>query len=197
MRYPAIALLVLAAGCASRPQPRIVYEPPQPPPMIEPVSQVRFPEIVRAYHLGRQVDARQPGLMHEGHPIYRIEAHSSWNLKPGAPGEVHPLNPPPSAAYAPPATNDVILAELKRQKDATERVMWEAYQLARSYDELQSVLRDMRTVAKDHVTLKGLILHSDRRVTQLQEEMRKHMPPSPAATPEPPVEEAQPIPAPE
>jgi len=197
MKFVILPLLIAIAGCASKPQPHIVFEPPFPTPAIEPVTSVRHPEVVRAYHLGRRVDSRQPDLMHEGHPIYRVEAHSSWNLKPGLPTaiEVSPLNPPPSVAYAPPPTNDVVLAELKRQKDATERVMWEAHQLAKSYDELQKVLHDVRAVAKDHVTLKGLILHSDRRVTQMQEEMKKLTAGPPAATPEPPVNEPNPTPA--
>ncbi len=187
MRFIFLPLLVAVAGCASKPQPRIVFEPPFPPPAVEPVTSVRHQEVIRAYHLGRFVVPSQPDLMHEYHPIYRVEAYSQWNLKPGATdaaGAVNPINPPPSAAYSPPTTNDVVLAELKRQKDATERVMWEAHQLAKSYDELQKVLRDMQAVAKDHVTLKGLILLSDKRVTQMQEELRKLATPLPTSTPE-------------
>ena len=49
-------------------------------------------------------------------------------------------------------TNDVILAEINRQREATERVMSEAFRLARSYDELQKVIKEMDAVATNHVT---------------------------------------------
>jgi len=49
--------------------------------------------------------------MHDAHPVYRVEIGPHWNLKPNG-GQVIPsLNPPRDAAYVPPTTNDLVLAE--------------------------------------------------------------------------------------
>jgi hypothetical protein len=39
--------------------------------------------------------------MHEGHPVYRVEASARWNLHPGplCPAGTNLLNPPPDAAF--------------------------------------------------------------------------------------------------
>ena len=62
---------------------------------------------------------------------------------------------------------------MNRQKEATERVMREASQLARSYEELQKVIRDMSVVAKNHAWMGGRILNAERRVGELEAELRK------------------------
>ena len=116
MKYLALLPLVLVASCASRPQMAVR---PVPPAAVAPAESLRYAEVVRAYHVGRQVDPSHPGLMAEGHPIYRIEVSSRWNLHPGSPNAATLLNPPPDAAFAPPPTNDVVIAELNRQREAT------------------------------------------------------------------------------
>jgi len=183
MRYIALIPLVFIAACASRPMPQVVVRP-LAPPAVEPVESVRYAEVIRAYHIGRYVDPNQPDVMHEQHPVFRVEAYSRWNLKPGdpcAPGAVL-LNPPRDAAFSPAPTSDAILAELNRQRDATERVMREASQLARSYDELQKVIKDMTVVAKNHAWMGGRILNAERRVVELEAELRKlNAPPAPAS----------------
>ncbi len=181
MKYLSLIPLLFVASCASRPAPRVVVQPLLSPPA-EPVEAVRYTEVIRAYHVGRYVDPNHPDVMHEHHPVYRVEAYSRWNLQPGhpCPAGVSPLNPPLDAAYSPPPTNDVVLAELNRQKDATERVMWEAFQLARSYDELQKVIKDMSVVAKNHRWMGARIANTERRVTEFEKELQKlTAPPAP------------------
>jgi hypothetical protein len=131
MKYLTFALLLVFTSCASRPKPQVTVRP-MPAPVVEPVDSVRFTEVIRAYHIGRYVDPNHPDVMHEQHPVFRVEAVSRWNLKPGdpcAPGAVL-LNPPRDAAFSPPPANDAVVAEMNRQKDATERVMREARKLA-------------------------------------------------------------------
>jgi hypothetical protein len=122
MKYLALIPLVFVASCASRPKPQIVVRPAQPP-AVEPVEAVRYAEIVRAYYIGRYVDPNHPETMHEQHPVYRIETSARWNLHPGSLNAVNSLNPTRDSAFAPPPTNDVVLAEMNRQREATERVM--------------------------------------------------------------------------
>jgi len=70
--------------------------------------------------------------MHARHPMYRLEEPARWDLHPGPYDKAITglLNPPPDAAFAPPPTNDVILAVLNRQREATERVMGQAQAVA-------------------------------------------------------------------
>ena len=182
MKYLTLILLLVVTSCASRPQPQVTVRP-MPAPAVEPAESVRYAEIIRAYHIGRYVDPNHPDVMHEQHPLFRVEANSRWNLKPGdpcAPGEAL-LNPPRDAAFSPPPTDDALAAEMNRQKEATERVMREASQLARSYEELQKVIKDMTVVAKNHAWMGGRILSAERRVGELEAELRKlNAPPAPA-----------------
>lgn len=181
MKFLTLALLLVVTSCASRPKPQVTVRP-MPAPVIEPVDSVRFTEVIRAYHIGRYVDPHHPDVMHEQHPVFRVEAVARWNLKPGdpcAPGAVL-LNPPRDAAFSPPPASDAVVAEMNRQKDATERVMREASQLARSYEELQKVIKDMSVVAKNHAWMGGRILNAERRVGELEAELRKfNTPPAP------------------
>jgi hypothetical protein len=172
MKYLALILLLVVTSCASRLKPQVTV---RPAPAVESVESVRYAEVVRAYHIGRYVDPNHADVMHEQHPVFRVEAYSRWNLKPGDPGALRavPLNPPRDAAFSPAPSNDAVLAEMNRQKDATERVMREASQLARSYEELQKVIQDMSVVAKNHAWIGGRLLNAEQRVGELEAELRK------------------------
>jgi len=183
MKYLALALLLVVTSCASRPKPHLTVTP-IPAPAFEPVEAVRFTEVIRAYHIGRYVDPNHPDVMYEQHPVFRIETSSRWNLRPGDPcaSAAVLLNPPRNAAFSPPPANDAVIAEINRQKDATERVMREASQLARSYEELQRVIKDMSVVAKNHAWMGGRILGAEGRLGELEAELRKLNSPSAPAT---------------
>ncbi|MEO8426133.1 MAG: hypothetical protein ABI651_03380 [Verrucomicrobiota bacterium] len=174
MRTLALIPLILVTSCVSRPKPRVVVQPLSPP-AVEPIEAVRYAEIVRAYHVGRYVEPNQSDVMHEQHSMYRVEEHTRWNLKPATPCRtgVSPLNPPSDSAFTPAPTNDVILAEINRQREATERVMSEAFRLARSYDELQKVIKEMSAVATNHVTLNARLATTERRVVEFEKELQR------------------------
>jgi hypothetical protein len=190
MKYLAFIPLVLVASCASRPQ-LVVH--PSSPPAVEPVEAVRYGEVVRAYHVGRYVDPNHPEAMHEQHPVYRIEVSARWNLHPGPLNTANLLNPPPDAAFAPPPTNDVLVAEMNRQREATASVMLEAAKLAQSYGELQAVVVEMKNVARNSALLSVRLATNEQRVVEFGKELQKlSAAPSPttndvpAFAPEPP-----------
>jgi hypothetical protein len=148
---------------------------------------------VRAYHVGRYVDPNHPEAMHEQHPVYRIEVSARWNLHPGPLGTANLLNPPPDAAFAPPPTNDVLIAEMNRQRETTARVMLEATKLAQSYGELQALFTEMRTVARNNALLNLRLATNEQRVVEFGRELQRlsaSPPPAtndvPAFAPEPP-----------
>lgn len=171
MKYLALIPLVLVASCASRP-PQVVVRP-LPPPAVEPIESVRYGEVVRAYHVGRYVDPNHPETMHEQHPVYRVEVSARWNLHPGPLNTANLLNPPPDAAFAPPPTNDVLVAEINRQREATVRVMQEAGKLAQSYGELQGVLTEMKNVARTSALLNQRFATNESRIVELERGLQK------------------------
>ncbi len=170
MKYLALIPLVFVASCASR--PHLVVRP-LPPPAVEPIESVRYGEVVRAYHIGRYVDPNHPETMHEQHPVYRIEVSARWNLHPGLLNTANLLNPPPDAAFVPPPTNDVLVAEMNRQREATVRVMQEAGKLAQSYGELQGVLTEMKNVARTSSLLSQRFSTNESRIIELERGLQK------------------------
>jgi len=170
MKYLALIPLVFVASCASRPQ---LVVRPLPPPAVEPIESVRYGEVVRAYHVGRYVDPNHPETMHEQHPVYRVEVSARWNLHPGPQDTANLLNPPPDAAFAPPPTNDVLVAEMNRQREATARVMQEAGKLAQSYGELQGVLTEMKNVARTSALLNQRFATNESRIVELERGIQK------------------------
>jgi hypothetical protein len=190
MKYLALIPLVFVASCASRPQ---LVVRPAPPAAVEPVEAVRYSVVVRAYYVGRFVDPNHPETMNEQHPVYRIETSARWNLHPGPANTVNLLNPPPDAAFAPPPTNDVVVAEMNRQREATERVMSEAVRLSRSYEELQNIFSQMKTVVRNNALLGARVASTEQRVTDFGKKLEKFstMPSAqtndvPAFVPDPP-----------
>ena len=170
MKYLALIPLVFVASCASRPQ---LVVRPAPPAAVEPVEAVRYSEVVRTYYVGRFVDPNHPETMNEQHPVYRIESSARWNLHPGSAHTANLLNPPPDAAFAPPPANDAVIAEMNRQREATERVMSEAVRLSQSYGELQKVFSEMKTVARNSVLIGARLANTEQRVADFGKELEK------------------------
>jgi len=179
MKYFILLPLLLVAACAARPQ---VVVRPLPPSAVEPIESVRYGEVVRAYHVGRYVDPNHPETMHERHPVYRIEASARWNLHPGPPGTANLLHPPLDAAFAPPPTNDVVIAEMNRQRETTARVILEAARLAQSYGELQGVLTELKDVVRDNALLNRRLATNESRLIELERDVQS------LSTPPPPTE---------
>lgn len=190
MKYLALIPLVFVASCASRPQLAVR---PLPSPAVGPVEAVRYGEVVRAYHVGRYVDPNHPETMEEEHSVYRMEVSARWNLHPGPANAANLLNPPPDAAFAPPPTNDVVIAEMNRQRETTALVMQQAVRLAQSYNELQKVFVEMKKVARDNAILGARLANTEQRVAGFEKELQKitaaPLPSTndmPAFSPEPP-----------
>jgi len=170
MKYLALIPLVFVASCASRPQ--LAFRP-LPPPAVAPVEAVRYGEVVRAYHVGRYVDPSHPETMQEEHQVYRVEATGRWNLHPGSSTAASLLNPPPDAAFVPPPTNDVVVAEMNRQREITSLVMQQSVRLAQSYSELQEIIVEMKKVARDNAVLGARLANTEQKVAGFEKELQK------------------------
>ena len=170
MKYLVLIPLVFVASCTSRPQLAVR---PLPSPAVGPVETVRYGEVVRAYHIGRYVDPNHSETMEEQHQVYRIEVSARWNLHPGQADAANLLNPPPDAAFAPPPTNDVVIAEMNRQREATALVMQQSVRLAQSYNELQKIFIEMKKVARDNAVLGARLANTEQRVAGFEKELQK------------------------
>ncbi len=105
----------LLAACASRP-PKPHAVAPVPVGRTVTSDGLRTGEQLKEYRLGRYVDARDPLMMHEGHPIYRLETTARWDLRPKNAASLRRGDVVQSATVS---ANDAVIAEVNKQRAAT------------------------------------------------------------------------------
>jgi hypothetical protein len=173
-----IPLLFLTA-CSTT--PRLTLRPQPSPPMEN--TAVRYPEVVRAYHVGRYIDPNDDLVMHEQHAVYRVEDNTRWNLHPGlADGNL--LAPPPrDAAFAPAPVNDAILAEVNSQRLATTQIMLQSQTLSAALVQFQAALSQAKTNVQETAILRASLNEMKQRLAAL--EAAQGQPPSLSTTNDP------------
>ena len=179
-------LCICLAGCTSQRIGTVAPPPPPVPPVPrDAADSIRYPETLRAYHMGRHVDPSNPLMMHENHTFYRVEVTSRWNLRPGPPTEAlaAKLESLPDPAHTPAPVNDEITAELNHQKEMTRKVTTEASRLTETLEQLSAALADARTQARQNVALKEKLSQMEQRLVALENELRQSQkPPESGAT---------------
>ncbi|MGB8168126.1 MAG: hypothetical protein WCF18_11585 [Chthoniobacteraceae bacterium] len=111
--------IILFAACASRAPKKIVIVPAAVPSRsVDELESVRRAEQVRQYRFGRYVDPGSRLVMHEAHPVYRIERGAGWNLRPD--GATPPARVLANPALASASPDDAVVAEINQQKAATK-----------------------------------------------------------------------------
>ena len=80
-------------------------------------SGIRLAEQIREYRFGRYVDPGDPLVMHDAHPVYRVEQTAAWNLRPNSKTQSSRSSPAPPSAGS--TQRDAELAELNKQRAAT------------------------------------------------------------------------------
>ena len=86
------------------------------------MPEVRTPETVKAYPVGRYTDPNFPEEMHERHTLYRREQSADWNYRPSQPYAL-PLGPVvaesnPSPSYYAKTNAEQINAQQKAYAEA-------------------------------------------------------------------------------
>lgn len=143
-------------------------------------DQVRFLEVVKAYHVGRSIDPN-PAVLHEAHTIYRVEAQSTWNLQPPPgyfllPSSVGVLT---NAAYASPAFNEAVIAELNHQRAITRTVSQQAASLGNSLQDLGTALAASRSLIEQNQALRLQLSRIENRLEAAESKLRAApLPPS-------------------
>jgi hypothetical protein len=162
-----ISLMFLTA-CSTA--PKLALHPQAPPPTTD-NSTVRYPEVVRAYHIGRYADPNDNLVMHEQHVVYRVEENTRWDLRPAsAGGDVFfPAAPSPrDAAFSPLPVNDAVLAEINSQKLATIQIMVQARTLSSALAQFQAALQQTRTNLQETAMLRASVIQMKKRLDALE-----------------------------
>jgi hypothetical protein len=176
-----IPLLFLTA-CSTT--PKLTLQPQQPPPAA--MDNLRFPELVRAYHVGRYADPNDDLVMHEQHVLYRVEENTRWDLRPARAGGVfYPATPPRDAAFSPTPVNDVVLAEVNAQRLATVQIMTQARTLSSALAQFQSALQQTRTNLQEAAVLRAAVIEMKKRLDALETARTPPLPPPNSPTNEP------------
>jgi len=175
-----VPLLFLSA-CSTA--PKLALHPQQSPPMD--TAAMRYPEIVRAYHIGRYTDPNDDLIMHEQHAVYRVEENTRWNFHPGLADDYLPALPPRDAAFAPAPVNDAILAEVNSQRLATTQIMMQARTLSAALSQFQTALQQTKTNFQQTVILRATVNDMKQRLDALETAQGQPLTPPISTTNEP------------
>ena len=183
--------LLLLSACASNRTPRLLNMSRPVPGTTLPgddIESVRYSENIKAYNVGRYVDPNNAFVMHERHVVYRVETTAKWNLHPNAPATVA-LGP--AVQIIDPARKDgpttaEVIAEVNRQKAATQTVIDQGKRLNDSLLHISSALDASKQVAEQNRQLKTDLDLTKQRLDLLETEIRGQQQASPAqrGTPE-------------
>lgn len=186
MKFHILLSLIALTGCSAPKAGRVTVTPRTATVAPDELSTtVRYPEVIKGYHIGRYVDSQDRLLMHEGHPFYRVESFAAWNLHPPPLGVVQPVSVASltNSAFATPPLNDGAIAELNRQREITQAVTRQAESLNQSLKQFSAAITSTRALAQENRLLRDQITNTEKRLTALEAELRQK--PQPATTPAP------------
>jgi hypothetical protein len=191
MRTIYLIPLLLLSACASNRNPsalNILRPIPATSLSAEGVESVRYAENIKAYNVGRCIDPDNQLLMHERHVVYRVETTAKWNLHPNAPATVAwgPAVQIIDAAHHDGPTTPEVIAEVNRQKAATQTVIEQGQRMNDALTHISSALDTSKQAAEQNRQLKTEIDLTKQRLDLLEAEIRNQQQASPAqrGTPE-------------
>jgi hypothetical protein len=176
--------LLFLSACSTAPRPVLT---PQPPPPVSDNSTVRYPEVIRAYHVGRYADPNDDLVMHEQHVVYRVEENTRWDLRPAAMGNnaFTISSMPHDAAFNPPPVNEAVLAEVNSQRLATTQIMMQARTLSAALAQFQAALQQTKTNFQEMALLRVTVNEMQKRLDVLATSQAQPPAPSISTTNEP------------
>jgi hypothetical protein len=160
--------LILLAACASRAPKKIVVVPAFAPSRSVDEASVRKPEEVRQYRFGRYVDPGSRLVMHEAHPVYRIERTAGWNLRPDGSSESTRSFANPAVALASP--DDAVVAEINKQKAATKAFTEQATTLNQRLSGLAEAVVQTKQMAEQQLLQQRDIAALKSRLNAVEKE---------------------------
>lgn len=173
-----IPILMLSA-CASHAPRKITAVAVAPSRPVSAVA-LRTSEQLREYRFGRYVDPGDPLVMHDEHPVYRVETSAGWNLRPG-----NASRPAQRASVAAPSvsTNDAVVAEVNKQRAMTRAVTEQTATLNQRLGEMSKAAAQTQELATQGLALKRDMAALRERMDSLDTQVRER---KPAAADRPP-----------
>jgi hypothetical protein len=149
-RLALILPATLLAACASSTPKHVVILPAISAgrPVSDSTS-VRQAEAIREYRFGRYVDPGDRLVMHEAHPVYRVEQTASWNLRPASTSLPRREQAVPTVAAAMP--DDAVVAEINKQKATTKVFTEEAATLNQHLSGLTEAISQEKQIAQQQL----------------------------------------------
>jgi hypothetical protein len=151
-------------------------------PVGRPVSTngLRTEDQLKEYRFGRYVDARDPLVMHEGHPIYRVETSAHWDLRPNK------LSLPRRDIVQSPSVsaNDAVVTEVNKQRAATQAFTEQTATLNQRLNELGKAVAQTKEVAQQDLQLKRDVAALRQQLDVLEAKLPGQKPANPSPSPE-------------
>ena len=197
MKYLYLVIPILFLGCSSE-QPLAQVLPIENsadvPGTTLPMpdgNEVRNPEALKAYPVGRYEDPDDSSVMHEAHTIYRAEQPPTWNLNPTVSTAV-PLGP--TVAVTDPAKeNSAMTGELEQKIQQQNQLLQATFeQNERLTEELKTLQDDVaktRAIVATNELLQKQVADLQVQLNKLQQQLMTQN--HPAATPAPKPTEAK------
>ena len=162
--------LLMLVGCASRVPKNTGALPAALPGRAVTATELRTGEQLREYRFGRYVDPGDARVMHEEHPVYRVETSAGWNLRAGkdqVPAtRTRSLTPTVSA-------NDAVVAEVNKQRAATRAVTEQTTMLNQRLGELATAAAQTQDLAKQNLALRRDVAALRERLDSMDTQLRE------------------------
>lgn len=163
--------LVLLSACASHTSKKITVA--RAVPVGRPISSagLRTPDQLSEYRFGRYVDARDPLVMHEGHPVYRIDESARWDLRPRNEAALVKSD---TVIRPTASSNDAVVAEVNKQRAETREFTEQTATLNQRLTELSKAVGRTEEIAKQNVELKRDLTALRQRMDALDTRIQDH-----------------------
>ena len=174
--------LLLLTACATNTSKKISAVPAVPAGRPVSSNGLRTGDQLREYRLGRYVDARDPLVMHEGHPVYRVETSARWDLRPNSGATLPRRDAVPLHSVS---ANDAVVAEVNKQRAATRAFTEQTAALNQRLGELGEAVGQTQEIAKQNVELKRDVAALRQQLSALDSQLRGRKPPASSPSPSP------------
>ena len=171
-----ISLSIVLAACAAKHETVVHMAPAAVPGTTLPsrgMESVRYAENIKTYPLGRYVDPNDSRIMHEGHPIYRVETTAKWNLHPNQTVSSGPVIPMQDTAKAPALLRDELTVELNEQRKVTKTVIQGQEVVSQKLDGLDAAVQQNRQIMGQNAQLQKEVSTANQRLDALEEAARQ------------------------
>ena len=111
--------------------------------------------------------------MHEGHPVFRVETSSGWDLRARAESAALPLA---AAAQPSVSTNDAVVAEVNKQRVATHAFIEQSARLNQQLAGLSQSISQMAELAKQNVAIQRDLTAMRERLSAVDAQLRDRQP---------------------